>query len=107
MAPTSDGNEQIVLPGEVHRCDDISDPRTLDDQRWVFVDHAVPHGAGIVIVRIRGLHQPTSQHFPQSRDGLVGNRRGLSVTRTQLALRHSISLPALGRRDQLMAARPA
>jgi hypothetical protein len=65
----------------------------------VSVDHAVPHGTGVVIVRVRGLHQPTSQHFRQSRDGIVGNRCGLPVARTQLGLRHSISVQAIGRHD--------
>jgi hypothetical protein len=63
VTPTSDSNEQIVLLGEVHRCGDISDPSTLDDKRWPSVNHAIPHGSGIVIVGVRGLHQPTSQHF--------------------------------------------
>jgi hypothetical protein len=99
VPPASDRNEQIVLFGEVHRRDDVGDPRTLDDKRWVSVDHAVPHGPGIVIVRVRGLHQPTSQDVRQSRDGLVGNRCGLPVTRAQFGVRHSISVQAIGRHD--------
>jgi hypothetical protein len=55
VAPTPDGHEQIVLIGEAHRCHDIGDPGALDDQRWVSVDHAVPHGPRIVIVRVRRL----------------------------------------------------
>jgi hypothetical protein len=56
VASASDGNEQIMLLGEVHRCDDVGDPDTLHDKRWVSVDHAVPHGPDIVIVRVGGLH---------------------------------------------------
>ncbi len=55
------GNQQLMVPGEIDGLDHIGNPHTANDQGRFPINHPVPHHTGIIIPHIAGLEQRTAQ----------------------------------------------
>src|SRR5215208_721694 len=55
VAPPSDGQDQVVLAGEVDAADHVGDVRAAHYHAWILVDHRVVGLAGFCVVRLPRL----------------------------------------------------
>ena len=52
--PAADGDLEIPVAGEAHRCRHVGGAAAVGDQPRSSVDGAVPHGSGVVVVTVVG-----------------------------------------------------
>jgi hypothetical protein len=61
VATAPDGEQEVMLTGEIHRLDDIGDPRALGDDGGTAINHAVADLPRLVIPGIAWLkHTPAN-----------------------------------------------
>ncbi len=75
----ADGDEQVVVAGEVDRGDDVGDVGALGDERRVLVDHRVVDRARLVVARIAGLDELAAHGGGQRLDGRSSRVGALST----------------------------
>ena len=76
VTPAANGDLEIAVAGEAHRCGDIGGAAAAGNQPRSSVDDAVPYGAGVVVVVVAGddhvapeprdLHRGSSGHRSSS-----------------------------------------
>src|SRR5262245_33751087 len=75
VAAAPHGSKELVLPRKAHGRDDIGYIRASSDQERPLVDHAVVEPAGLLVVRVAALAEPTAQASLEfvNRDGIQHN----------------------------------
>ncbi|MEZ5862611.1 MAG: hypothetical protein R3D25_00435 [Geminicoccaceae bacterium] len=79
VATATHGDEQVMLPCEGHRRDDIGGTERADDEAGMPVDRRVPDPAGRIVVGIRGPDHPTGEAGCESVDGVCCNGDATAV----------------------------